>query len=74
MKEDLRKFAKELFESYNSEGSRTATNIEEISISDREAVYHYDYTSLNGTSRRLSKKFTVDQDGNISHGGPIEVD
>ncbi len=69
----LEEFAQDVFNEYNSEGSRTATNIEEVEKTKDSVTYEYDYTSLNGMKKRLRKTFSYDPDGKMKHSGPIEV-
>lgn len=70
----LKEFAQCVFREYNSEGSRTATNVELVAEDDKEVVYEYDYTSLNGVTRRMRKKFKYDKDGNIMHEGALPIE
>lgn len=72
--EKLESFAEDLFEKYNSEGTRTATNIVEVEKGKDFVVYQYDYRSLNGQVRRFNKKFLYGEDGKITHKGPVEVE
>ncbi len=72
--ERLEKFAKDLFKEYNSEGSRTATNIVQVDKGEDYLVYQYDYKPLNGPAKRLEKKFLYNNKGEIIHKGPLVVE
>lgn len=69
----LKDFAEAIFSEYNSEGSRTATNIEEVESGSNYIIYEYDYTSLNGQTKRLRKEFLVDDEDRLIHKGPVPV-
>lgn len=70
---NLEKFAMDIFNEYNLEGHRTVSNIVEVDKNANSLTYEYDYTSLNGSTKKLRKEFLYDKDGKMIHKGPLPV-